>query len=241
LSPPLPRQIVVSPHFDDAALSLAHVLQRARERATVVTICAGPPPGDLPVSEWDALSGFASGREAARMRALEDRRACALTGSRHVHLRHRDGPYRGASLRASSIRGAIERLLRSGDILWLPAGIGGHPDHLGVRAALLPLAALLPRARVRVYADLPYAALHSYRLPRAVSSALPGLRAHDVRLRGVAFERKLAAVRCHASQVAPLSAGAPGLLEPHGILARERAWAHAGSWQIGKETSSCRK
>jgi LmbE family N-acetylglucosaminyl deacetylase len=241
LSPALPRQLVVSTHFDDAALSLAHVLQREGERATVVTICAGPPPGEAPVSEWDSLSGFASGREAARMRALEDRRACALTGARLVHLRHRDGPYRAGPLRAPLMCGAIERLLGGEDILWLPAAIGGHPDHIGVRAALLPLAALLPPGRVRVYADLPYAALHSYRLPRAVSSALPGLRARDVRLRGVAFERKLAAVRCHASQIAPLSAGAPGLLEPHGILARERVWAHARSWQIGKQASSCRK
>jgi LmbE family N-acetylglucosaminyl deacetylase len=241
LSPALPRQIVVSTHFDDAALSLAHVLQRARERATVVTICAGPPPGDLPVSEWDALSGFASGREAARMRALEDRRACARTGAGHVHLRHRDGPYRAASLRASSIRAAIERLLGREDILWLPAAIGGHPDHIGVRAALLPLAARLPGSRVGVYADLPYAGLDGYRLPRAVSSVLPRLRGHDVRLRGVAFGHKLDAVRCHASQIARLSSGAPGLLEPHGILARERVWAHTGSWQIGKQASSCRK
>ena len=133
-------------------------------------------------SEWDALS--LRERRGARARALEDRRACALTGSRHLHLRHRDGPYRAASLRASSIRGAIERLLGREDILWLPAAIGGHPDHIGVRAALLPVAARLPGSRVGVYADLPYAGLDGYRLPRAVSSALPGLRGHDVRLAG---------------------------------------------------------
>jgi LmbE family N-acetylglucosaminyl deacetylase len=240
LAPALPRQLVVSTHFDDAALSLAHVLQRARDRATVVTICGAPPAGDLPTSEWDELSGFASGREAARARALEDGRACRLTGARRIHLRHRDGPYRAGPLRASAIRGAIERLLGGEDILWLPAGIGEHPDHIGVRAALLTLAALLPGARVRVYADLPYAGLHGFRLPRAVSSELPGLRGRDVRLRGVAFEHKLEAVRCHASQIAPLRAGAPGLLEPDGILARERVWAHTGSWQIGKQASSCR-
>jgi LmbE family N-acetylglucosaminyl deacetylase len=229
LSHALPRQLIVSTHFDDAALSLAHVLQSARERATVVTVCAGGPPAGLPVSEWDARSGFASGRQAARVRAREDRDACACTGARRVLLRHLDGPYRERPLSAGRLRAAIERALGHDDVLWLPAGIGGHSDHADVRAALLPLAARLPASRVRVYADLPYAALHGFRLPRAVSSVLPGLRARDVQLCGEAFARKLAAVRCHASQIAPLAAGAPGLLAADGSLARERVWKSAGS------------
>jgi len=217
---------VVSTHFDDAALSAAHLLQRAGALATVVTVCGGAPPRAAAVSEWDAASGFAGGREAARARAHEDRRACAVTGARSVHLRHRDGPYRHKRLRGTPIRAAVERLLGEDAVLWLPAAIGGHPDHLGVRAALLPLAQTLPGARVRVYADLPYAGESGYELPPAVASALPGLRARDVRLRGAAFERKLAAVRCHASQIAPLEGSdAPDLLEPGGALARERVWS----------------
>jgi hypothetical protein len=133
-------QLVVSTHFDDAALSLAHVLQRAAERATVFTVCARTPPGDLAVSDWDARSGFA------------------------------------------------------------------------------------PATRVAVYADLPYAGLHGYALPRAVAAALPGLRLRDAGLRGESFQRKLEAVRCHASQLTALSESAPGLLDPNGLLARERTW-----------------
>ena len=45
----------------------------------------------------------------------------------------------------------------------------------------------------------------------------------------MAWERKLAAVRCHASQIGPLQrSGAPDLLAPGGVLARERFWP----WQI---------
>jgi LmbE family N-acetylglucosaminyl deacetylase len=224
LSPPAPVQLVVSTHFDDAALSLAHVLQNAAERATVFTVCAGAPPDGLPVSDWDIRSGFASGREAARLRGLEDARACAVTGARRARLRHVDGPYRERPLRTRVIRAAVERHLGDGAVLWLPAAIGEHPDHLDVRTALLPLATRLPASRVGVYADLPYAGLHGYSLPCAVTDALPGLRARDVRLRGEAFERKLEAVRCHASQLLPLGDGAPGLLDPDGLLARERIW-----------------
>jgi LmbE family N-acetylglucosaminyl deacetylase len=217
---------VVSAHFDDAALSVAHLLQSAGTAATVVTVCGGAPPRGRAVSEWDARSGFGDGREAARVRALEDRRACAVTGARRIRLRHRDGPYRAGRLRGPGIRSAVERALGDGCVLWLPAGIGGHPDHLDVRAALLPLARELPGARVRVYADLPYAGSSGYRLPSEVAVALPGLQARDVRLRGDTWERKLAAVRCHASQIGPLQdPGAPNLLAARGVLARERCWS----------------
>ena len=80
---------------------------------------------------------------------------------------------------------------------------------------------------MRVYADLPYAFGAGYDLPPAVAPGPAGLRATDVRLRGAAFDRKLAAVRCHASQVAPLSAHVPRLLARDGVLARERFWAAA--------------
>ena len=59
-------QIIVSTHFDDAVLSLAHVLQATGPLATVVTVCGGPPPDGLPVSEWDAGCGFASGPRPTR-------------------------------------------------------------------------------------------------------------------------------------------------------------------------------
>jgi LmbE family N-acetylglucosaminyl deacetylase len=217
---------VVSAHFDDAVLSLSHLLQRAGPAATVVTVCGGAPPPGRRVSEWDAEAGFSDGRDAARVRSLEDRRACAVTGARRARLRHRDGPYRERRLRARPVRTVVERLLAGGATLWIPAGIGGHRDHLDVRDALLPLAQELPLSRVRVYADLPYAAEAGYELPAEIAAALPGLRPGDVHLTGAAWERKLAAVRCHASQIAPLQRhGAPQLLRPGGALARERAWS----------------
>jgi LmbE family N-acetylglucosaminyl deacetylase len=223
--PPGPStQLVVSTHFDDAVLSLSHVLQRAGARATVVTVCAGAPPSGLPVSEWDALSGYTSGPEAAHSRAREDLRACAVTGARRTLLHHVDGPYRERPLKAGAIRSAVELLLGAGDVLWMPAAIGGHPDHVVVRAALLPLAARLAPARLRVYADLPYAGRHGHRLPRAVAAALPGLRGRRVPVTGKAFERKLEAVLCHESQIAPLTDGEPRLLDPDGVLASERVW-----------------
>jgi hypothetical protein len=222
---PLEPQLIVSTHFDDAALSLAHLLLRAGSAATVVTVCSGAPPPDREVSRWDDQSGFADGAEAARARACEDARACALTGARPIGLGHLDGPYRkGADLPADVIREQVARLCEPGGVLWIPASIGDHLDHIAVTSALLPLARELPAGSVRFYADLPYAAWSGYDLPARVSQAVPGLRARDVPLRHEDFRRKLAGVLCHASQLVPLAAVAPGLLRARGVLARERTW-----------------
>jgi LmbE family N-acetylglucosaminyl deacetylase len=213
-----PAQIIVSTHFDDAALSLAHVLQAAGPLATVVTVCGGAPPDGLPVSEWDAGCGFASGPEAARARADEDAAACAGTGARSLPLDHPDSPY-GPLPDGPTLRAEVEPLLRAECTLWLPAGIG-NPDHAHVRDALLPLA---PQ-HTQIYVDLPYA------------GALELVEARELRLTDAAFERKLAAARCHASQLSSLQRAWPDLLERHGPLARERfgqvALAASATWPV---------
>lgn len=203
-----PAQVIVSTHFDDAALSLAHVLQDAGALATVVTVCGGAPRDDVPVSAWDAGCGFASGAQAALARAGEDAAACAVTGAHPLPLDHPDSPY--APLPdAPGLRAEIEPLLPAGCTLWLPAGIGdpANADHVHVHDALMPLAA---RVRVRVYADLPYA------------GALGMQAGHEVRLTDEAFERKLTAVRCHGSQLSSLERAWPDLLARGGPLACER-------------------
>jgi len=215
------RQIIVSTHFDDAALSLAHLLATAGPLATVVTVCGGPPPEGLPVSGWDAGCGFESGPAAARARATEDRAACAVTGASPRPLDHPDSPY-APMPDPAIVRAEIEPLLTPGCVLWLPAGIG-NPDHAHVRDALWLIALALPEEEVRVYVDLPYAA----------ELDLPGAR--EERLTDAAFARKLEAVRCHASQMPALQRTWPDLLERDGPLARERtfgqlALAEGATW-----------
>ena len=72
------RTVVLSPHFDDAALSVAALVRRLPRPLTVVTVFGGPPPEGSPVSWWDATCGFSSAAEAYACRRAEDARACAL-------------------------------------------------------------------------------------------------------------------------------------------------------------------
>ena len=221
-----PRHLIVSTHFDDAALSTSRLLQAAGAGATVVTVCGRAPADGTPAGAWDARSGFATGDAAARARALEDVAACAVTGARHRHLAHCDSPYRDEPVDAGELRAEIAGLLSAEDVLWLPIGIV-NPDHVEAREALLPLARSRP-GRAGLYADLPYAAPGGFDLPPEVAAALPELACEDVEVTGTAFARKLAAVGCHASQIPLLVAEWPDLQAPAGPLRRERYWSAGG-------------
>src|SRR5213080_853986 len=90
------RVVVVSPHLDDAVLSLGAALARAARRGgavTVLTVLAGDPASETPAGEWDSQAGFATAGEAARARREEDRRACALLGVEPVWLPFSDHQY----------------------------------------------------------------------------------------------------------------------------------------------------
>jgi len=216
------RHLIVSTHFDDAALSVALLLGAAGPVATVVTVCGGAPADATPAGSWDARAGFATGDAAARARALEDAAACAITGAATHRLAHCDSPYREGLVDGEELRGQIAGLLSEDAVLWIPAGIT-NPDHINVRDALIPLAASRPEL-AGVYADLPYAATASFDLPPELASALPGLVCTDVDVDGADFARKLAAVECHGSQIPLLVEEWPDLLAPAGPLRRERYW-----------------
>jgi LmbE family N-acetylglucosaminyl deacetylase len=136
--------LVVSPHLDDAALSVpAFVRSRAvlGERVVVLTV-------------------FSEGDDAYDVRRDEDRAALALLGAEPVHLGLRDGPYRRDLPR--TFRGLVLTELADGDadatatagvlvervaalaprVVLLPLGVGEHIDHRVVHAAHARLARL---------------------------------------------------------------------------------------------------
>jgi LmbE family N-acetylglucosaminyl deacetylase len=230
-----PPHLIVSTHFDDAVLSAFGALDAAHG-TIVLTVCAGVPGDAEPASEWDADAGFASGAQAARARAEEDRRACELAQARPIHLGWLDGPYRDGQ-DADALRTAVAEHLSDATTLWIPAGIGSHADHVAVRDALLPLAASRP-GRAAVYLDLPYAAFEGWEVDdperppehrwephlAILQDALALGDCRRIDLAPDVVERKLASVSCHASQMPGLQQAAPWLLDPAGALAHERWW-----------------
>jgi LmbE family N-acetylglucosaminyl deacetylase len=144
---------VLSPHPDDAVLSLWHVLAGPGE-VTVVNVFAGEPAG-AKLGWWDALSGARDPQSRMAERWEEDREALALCGREPTNLGFVDWQYRRGEQELGPLADAIEAAAPAG-LLLAPSDAGGeHPDHTLVREAAL---LLRDRGReVALYADLPHA------------------------------------------------------------------------------------
>jgi GlcNAc-PI de-N-acetylase len=207
---------ILSPHLDDAVLSCWHLLAGPAS-VRVVNVFTGMPEGGL--GEWDRATGATDSPERMRERLDEDRAALQSVARPAVNVGLLDEQYRNGS-EPASVCEAIASVVVSGDIVYAPAGFGGHTDHVLVRDAGL---ALRDRGtHVRLYADLPHAAAAGWpgwiaegedRLEAdggwhsALSDAgvePDEARASVQRLDREAFRRKLGALHCYATQLPAL-------------------------------------
>ncbi|TDC85502.1 PIG-L family deacetylase [Micromonospora sp. KC606] len=239
------RFVVVSTHFDDAALSIGGFLLGTDLPRAVVTVHGGRPDPGARVADWDRNCGFTTAAEAYTTRLAEDRRACAVLGADQVPLNNPDNPYRsGGPLND------LSELLASldGDVqVLLPMGIN-QPDHAAVREAALAVMDGTDRRPPWLYADLPYAAAlvgdwvsaPAQTLALELAARDAGCRAlreerdlmvaRSVSLGAAQWSRKRDAVLCYASQLSLV--GAMGevrhlgaLLGFPGVMQRELIWA----------------
>lgn len=235
-------ELVLSPHWDDAVLDCWGLLTRTDE-LSVVNLCAGvPAPGRL--APWDAITGAQDSSARARERIAEDILALGRAGRRPLSLPFLDAQYRnpGGAPSLGDLDGALAAVVASASRVHVPAGLGGHPDHLLARRyGRMLLRAGMP---VTLYAELPYCVLHGW--PDWVDGAepdphrnvdafwapflegvpeLPTLRAaHVERLDDRAAAAKLEAMRCYATQFPSLDFGAGRLLSDPAIHRFEVRW-----------------
>jgi LmbE family N-acetylglucosaminyl deacetylase len=168
--PPGGEIVVLSPHLDDAVLSLGASVRawsRAGARVRVVTVLAGRPRSTAAAGPWDAASGFATEGEATRARREEDRSACAIVGAEPSWMDHADQQYeRGGT--DDEIWTAIHDRIGAAPTVLAPGFPLLHRDH-----AWLGVLALMRRDRswrFGLYVEQPY----------AIGSGRP--RDHDGRL-----------------------------------------------------------
>ncbi|MGW3166878.1 PIG-L deacetylase family protein [Streptomyces sp. NPDC001142] len=241
MSRPHSDVLIVSPHFDDAALSVAGWIGRQNRDVTVVTVHGGQPPEHAALSEWEDRCGFTDPQDAFVVRDEEDQRSCDVLGARRISLPHPDDPH-GDQPDLPLLRELLEGLVPEVEVL-IPVGIQ-QPAHQRVRNVVLRALRGSGR-RTRAYADLPYvAALPSWGSPEMLSALLDhpcGAAFRDlcdtvrvgesttVRLDDKEWRRKRTAILAHASQLlavgdmfeAPLG---PRLLNRAGPLTTEMIW-----------------
>lgn len=208
----MPRTVVVSPHLDDAVLS---VYGRLDAETAVVTVCAGLPPAGV-LSPWDADSGATDSRARIAERRDEDRAALGRSGARAVHLDLLDRQYvaLGAAPEPTvdQVAAALRTHVEEAEVVFAPAAISTNSsslvrrvrrrrgsDHLRVREATL-----LVRPDAWLYAELPYALTpdRGFVLPRDVSKR--SWREHRETLADELVAEKVESFRCYSTQIEPL-------------------------------------
>ena len=164
-------ELLLSPHLDDAVLDCWSLLASDRDVRVVNLFTGVPAAGRL--AQWDAITGARDSSERVRARVAEDARALGQAGRSPVNLPFLDAQYRRPppapsldelDLALSSVTGGASRV-------HVPAGLGGHPDHLLTRRyGRCVLRTGLP---VSAYAELPYCALHGWPVGWTAASRTP--------------------------------------------------------------------
>jgi LmbE family N-acetylglucosaminyl deacetylase len=215
------RIVVISPHPDDAVLSLGAMIAtttRAGHSVRVLTVFAGDETATVEAGPWDRKSGFQTAAEAARTRALEDDEACRIVGAEPVRLPYLDKDY-GRVLVEEEILRAIVEAVGESDVVLIPAFPLTNEDHAWLSTLLL--ARLQVDARIALYAEQPYAAW-AHEAPGAAQS---GRDWRAMKAPASAQAVKLRACRAYKSQI-PMLGGMRVVL---GILSYE---AHLGGESI---------
>lgn len=251
------QHIVLSPHYDDAALSCGGMIAQrsaASDPVVVATLFGGQPdPATLSPFARSIHARPGAGDDLLAQRRAEERAALAILAAQPRPGDYLDCIYRqeqpgGRWLYASeeAIFGALDRadaaleeelaaavaaLAPIADCtIYAPLAIGSHVDHqLTRKAARRLLEAGYP---VRFYEDYPYAARDAGGLAAALQAGAPGGRWQPVT---VALDRrsldvKIAAVAAYTSQLDVLF-GAGGRATPREVAAAldgfARLTAHA--------------
>jgi LmbE family N-acetylglucosaminyl deacetylase len=149
--------LAISPHLDDVLLSAGAWLSW-HPGAHIVTVFAGDPDDDIPITAWDSACGFSSGRHAMGVRRHEDKRAAGEIDATVQHLPLADGQYRDEIAYEEGVLeqtiATIVTELRPATVL-VPLGIV-HSDHRAVGDACRRALAHYTAGDVVAYEDLPY-------------------------------------------------------------------------------------
>lgn len=242
------RVAVVSPHLDDAALSLGATIARATAagaEVVVVTVLAGDPASSDPAGRWDARCGFASAADAAVRRRREDAQACELLGARPLWLPFADEQY--APPDPVAVADALAVAVADAEAVLVPGWPLTHDDH----AWLTRLAsAHLDHERLGFYLEQPYGVNEALgrgyshrplvaaaatarrtaagRRPEAVPFPATGA-ARAIHVRPTAAESRLKrrALECYASQLRGLGRHVLTRIRVHEVVAGGEALALA--------------
>lgn len=228
------RIVVVSPHFDDAAMGAGHLIA-SYEDTTVITVLGGRPPAyPAQPSEWDALGGFVAGDDIVAVRRQEDVGAMAVLESAYRWLDFPDHQYLPVGERPtpSDVAPVLGATIAEIDptAVFFPMGLA-NPDHDMTHDACLLVQAEQPERTWFCYEDHGYKhipGLLAWRVAKLLRShpwPTPAIVPHEPD-----EERKRKAIWCYTSQIPPLE-------NEHALTARLAGHVPEQFWHLAPPPS----
>ncbi|HEY0948174.1 MAG TPA: PIG-L family deacetylase [Candidatus Paceibacterota bacterium] len=208
------RHLILSPHLDDAVLSLGGLLATEGSTCAVMT-CFSGAPDPVQRTPWDALTGFRDSAEAMRARIKENRTALSILlvpESQIINLPLLDWQYRDPfASRTDIIETIVAEVLAytgslEGPVSVYAPGLRKHPDHELVGEALRELQRRdTSENEFFFYADLPYAVgLDEDALVKTIFGGDTYVERERIALTEDALHKKIEAIRAYESQMAGL-------------------------------------
>lgn len=210
--------LIVSPHLDDAVLSVGQVMA-GRPNMAVCTVFAGIPQNSGQQTSYDRDSGFHTATRAVIRRRAEDKGALHILHSRPIWLNFADDQYgepADETAIVEALRKAVDQVRPT--LLLGPLGLA-HPDHHATRRAYQQLVSSCD-IEAWIYEDLPSRVLWPEEVPEAL--AWWKSMGHRLELGFVGtgpLDRKQKALARYTSQLWALKG-----LNEHAYLVPERVW-----------------
>jgi LmbE family N-acetylglucosaminyl deacetylase len=202
--------VILSPHLDDAVLSLGQFMQT--EPCTVVTVFAGSPRDGL--SDYDASCGFTTSAQAMTKRLAEDDAALGVLGVWAERLQFLDLQY-GQPTEDDDLAAALAPYLKP-DVM-VPLGLG-HPDH--VQVARCVRAAAPVGMPLFFYEESPYRTLW----PEQAHAALVSMRLNGWKTQDLPFPFESGTRKLKARAIAEYRSQFPNGADDPCLLVPERCW-----------------
>lgn len=213
--------IVLSPHFDDAVLSVGGLISDFNGPKYIVTFFSTPKVTTQFLTEWDKISGFRQSIDAKEVRENENNSAAILLGANVINKNYVDNQYETRSQKdicdiINFIAKDIELIIESNNNKQVtfvgPAYFGKnntHPDHLLVSKAFIQVIRNnnYTNANFFFYEDLPYTykrfGTHEITLDKILTNFYNGihLKKRELFISKEAFDSQLDAIRLYSSQI----------------------------------------
>jgi LmbE family N-acetylglucosaminyl deacetylase len=187
--------LVVSPHLDDAILSLGATIShaaRSDSKVDVVTVFAGDPESTREASGWDRRAGFATEGDAASTRRIEDLEACRIVGAAPAWLSFAPGSY-GDPRDPDRVWSALAPAVTGANSVFVPGFPLNNEDHAWLAGLFVDRGLSV---EVVSYSEQPYRYVVG-----AAEGRRPGSDWERSRVAIADYRRKRRAVRAYRSQL----------------------------------------